>query len=91
MVQFHDHIISDLLEDPTAGGGGGGLVILSAGLNLHTLIAKLTTLHHQPTGTLLILSSTPSQKHSINLSNPNPNTNISEITSDLPATQRVSL
>ncbi|GJX96153.1 DNA repair endonuclease UVH1 [Tanacetum coccineum] len=89
MVQFHDHIISDLLEDPTA--GGGGLVILSAGLNLHTLIAKLTTLHHPPTGTLLILSSTPSQKHSINLSNPNPNTNILEITSDLPATQRVSL
>ncbi|GKB29292.1 hypothetical protein Tco_0868693 [Tanacetum coccineum] len=76
-------------RDPTA--GGGGLVILSAGLNLHTLIAKLTTLHHPPTGTLLILSSTPSQKHSINLSNPNPNTNISEITSDLPATQRVSL
>ncbi|PWA97638.1 restriction endonuclease, type II-like superfamily protein [Artemisia annua] len=90
MVQFHEHIISDLLEDPTA--GGGGLVILSGGLNLHKLIATLTSLHHPSTGTLLILSSTPSQKHSILSSNPNnPNTTISEITSDLSASQRVSL
>ncbi|KAI7738617.1 hypothetical protein M8C21_011478 [Ambrosia artemisiifolia] len=39
MVQFHDHIISDLLEDTTTtGSGGGGLVILSGGLGLHKLI-----------------------------------------------------
>ncbi|KAJ0779080.1 putative ERCC4 domain, RuvA domain 2, restriction endonuclease type II [Helianthus annuus] len=96
MVQFHDHIISDLLEDSTA---GGGLVVLSAGLGLHKLIAGLLHLHHPSQGSLLILSATPSQKHSIltslNNSNPNPNPQItntpSEITSDLPVHHRLSL
>ncbi|XP_071692689.1 DNA repair endonuclease UVH1 [Rutidosis leptorrhynchoides] len=93
MVQFYDHIISDLLEEPAA---GGGLVVLSSGLGLHKLIACLLRLHHPSEGTLLILSASPSQKQSILTSlNPNPNSEItnlpSEITSDLPAHQRLSL
>lgn len=98
MVQFHDHIISDLLEEPTA---GGGLVVLSSGLGLPKLLAGLLHLHHPSQGTLLILSASSSQKHSILTSlnpspNPNPNNHIianspSEITSDLPAHHRLSL
>nr|XP_043608295.1 DNA repair endonuclease UVH1 [Erigeron canadensis] len=89
MVQFHDHIISELLEDPT---GGGGLVVLSSGLGLHKLIAGILHIHHPSTGTLLILSSSPSQKHSILTSlNPNSTVSPSEITSDLPAHHRLSL
>ncbi|KAL6961719.1 DNA repair endonuclease uvh1 [Sarracenia purpurea var. burkii] len=98
MVQFHEHIISDLLEDPN-----GGLVVLSSGLALHKLIATLLLLHHPSQGTLLILSATPSQKSSIlttlrQLKNPNPDITDaeapdlpSEITSDLPAHHRLSL
>ncbi|KAK9076608.1 hypothetical protein SSX86_004942 [Deinandra increscens subsp. villosa] len=93
MVQFHEHIIADLIEDPTA---GGGLVVLSSGLALHKLIAALLHLHHPSEGSLLILSASPSQKHSILTSlNPNPNNQItnspSEITSDLPLQHRLSL
>ncbi|KAI3501545.1 hypothetical protein L1887_29416 [Cichorium endivia] len=93
MVQFHEHIIADLLEEPSA---GGGLVVVSSGLALHKLIAGFLHLHDTSEGTLLILSASPSQKHSILTSlNPNPNnesTNSpSEITSDLPAHHRLSL
>ncbi|XP_059657679.1 DNA repair endonuclease UVH1 [Cornus florida] len=96
MVQFHEHIISDLLEDPS-----GGLVVLSSGLALHKLIAALLLLHDPSQGTLLLLSTTPSQKSSIlsalHHHHQNPNTteetpNIpSEITSELPAHHRLSL
>ncbi|CAK9173322.1 unnamed protein product [Ilex paraguariensis] len=97
MVQFHEHIISDLLEDPT-----GGLVVLSGGLGLHKLIASLLHLHHPSQGTLLILSASPSQKSSIlsslqstlytqNTDSPEITNLPSEITSDLPAHQRLSL
>ncbi|XP_076915461.1 DNA repair endonuclease UVH1-like [Bidens hawaiensis] len=85
MVQFHEHIISDLLEDSTA---GGGLVILSAGLNLHKLISNLILVHHPSNGCLLILSTTSPQKHNILT---NPNNFPLEITSDLPAQHRVSI
>ncbi|XP_023758926.1 DNA repair endonuclease UVH1 isoform X2 [Lactuca sativa] len=93
MVQFHEHIIADLLEEPTA---GGGLVVISSGLALHKLIAGFLHLHDTSEGTLLILSASPSQKHSILTSlNPNPNNEItnspSEITSDLPSHHRLSL
>ncbi|KAL4570555.1 hypothetical protein LXL04_026211 [Taraxacum kok-saghyz] len=93
MVQFHENIIADLLEEPSA---GGGLVVLSSGLALHKLIAGFLHLHDTYEGTLLILSASPSQKHSILTSlNPNPNNEStkspSEITSDLPAHQRLSL
>ncbi|KAJ9549801.1 hypothetical protein OSB04_022344 [Centaurea solstitialis] len=98
MVQFHEHIIGDLLEDPT---DAGGLVVLSSGLGVHKIIAALLHLHHPSQGTLLILSASPSQKHSILTSlnpnpNPNPNNNEttnspSEITSDLQAHHRLSL
>ncbi|KAK6947501.1 ERCC4 domain [Dillenia turbinata] len=89
MVEFHEQIISDLIEDPN-----GGLVILSSGLCLHKLISSLLQLHSPSQGSLLILSSSPPLKSSIlrSLQNPNPNPNFhSEITSDLSATQRLSL
>ena len=60
VLQFHEHIITDLLEDPA-----GGLTVLSAGLNLHKLISTLLLLHHPSQGTLLLLSTSPSQKLSI--------------------------
>ncbi|KAI3693741.1 hypothetical protein L1987_76693 [Smallanthus sonchifolius] len=93
MVQFHENIIADLIEEPSA---GGGLVVLSSGLALHKLIAGLLHLHHTSEGSLLILSASPSQKLSILTSlNPNPNNEItnspSEITSDLPSQHRLSL
>ncbi|KAL1830504.1 hypothetical protein ACET3Z_000155 [Daucus carota] len=99
MVQFHEHIITDLLEDPA-----GGMVILSGGLSLHKLISNLVSLHHTSQGTLLILASSPSQRQSILLNTPNPPApdnlaenigarapTISEITSELPSNQRASL
>ncbi|XP_021765771.1 DNA repair endonuclease UVH1-like [Chenopodium quinoa] len=88
MVQFHEHIISDLLEDPN-----GGLVVLSSGLSLSKLIATLLSLHSSDQGTLLILSANPCQRKSILISNPNPNFNDGsvEITSELPAHQRNAL
>ncbi|CAH9137467.1 unnamed protein product [Cuscuta epithymum] len=99
MVQFHGHIIAELLEDQT-----GGLVVLSAGLGLHKLVSSLLLLHHSSQGSLLILSASPSQKHSIVLNleiaiqreSSAPGTSglpilPSEITSDLPAHQRLSL
>ncbi|XP_071919353.1 DNA repair endonuclease UVH1-like isoform X2 [Coffea arabica] len=89
MVQFHENIITDLLDDPQ-----GGLVILSAGLGLHKLIAALLHLHHPSQGSLLILSASPSQKTSIiqNYENTLSSSQTpSEITSDLPAHHRLSL
>lgn len=90
MVQFHEHIISDLLEDEN-----GGLVILSSGLSLSKLIATLLSLHSSDQGTLLILSANPSQRKSILLSNPNPNPNFNggpiEINTELPSHQRHAL
>ncbi|XP_042495816.1 DNA repair endonuclease UVH1 [Macadamia integrifolia] len=96
MVQFHEHIISELLED-----SNGGLVILSSGLALHKLISSLLFLHSPSQGTLLILSSTPSQRSAItttlqSLQNPinheNPNPILpSEITSELSTQHRHSL
>ncbi|XP_057511388.1 DNA repair endonuclease UVH1 isoform X1 [Actinidia eriantha] len=92
MVQFHEHIITDLLDDP-----GGGLVVLSSGLALPKLIASLLLLHHPSQGTLLLLSPSASVKSSIlsalQLQTPNPNHQIlpSEISSDLPSHHRLSL
>lgn len=95
MVQFHEHIITELLED-----SNGGLVVTSSGLGLHKLISSLFLLHHHSQGCLLILSATPPQKISIlqnyenaiqsQISGECPNLP-SEITSDLPANQRLSL
>ncbi|KAL8480361.1 hypothetical protein ACS0TY_027052 [Phlomoides rotata] len=81
MVQFHEHIISDLLEDPI-----GGLVVLSAGLGLPKLISSLLGLHDSSQGSLLILNASPSQKTSIDV-----NSQFSSITADLPAHHRLSL
>ncbi|KAL3817968.1 hypothetical protein ACJIZ3_003873 [Penstemon smallii] len=87
MVQFHEHIISDLLEDPH-----GGLVVLSAGLALPKLISSLLHLHHPSQGSLLILNASPPQKVSIfNEHTTNSSENISSITSELPAHNRLSL
>nr|GMD97283.1 DNA repair endonuclease UVH1 [Ipomoea batatas] len=93
MVQFHEHIVTELLEDEH-----GGLVVLSAGLALHKLISSLLLLHHSSQGSLLILSASPSQRLAIvrnleiALQHESEVTNLpSEITSDLPAHQRLSL
>ncbi|XP_047307707.1 DNA repair endonuclease UVH1 [Impatiens glandulifera] len=92
MLQFHEQIITDLLEDPT-----GGLVVISTGLGLQKLIASLLTRHDPSQGTLLILSATPSQKSSTLSSldrNPSSDEDAnmpSEITSDLPANSRLFL
>ncbi|XP_057976377.1 DNA repair endonuclease UVH1 [Malania oleifera] len=95
MVQFHEHIISELLED-----ANGGLLVLSSGLSLHKLISSLLSLHSPSQGSLLLLSASPSQKSSILASLPdpqappsqNPNPSFpSEITSELPAHHRHSL
>ncbi|EEF31160.1 DNA repair endonuclease xp-f / mei-9 / rad1, putative [Ricinus communis] len=87
MVQFHEHIITDLLEDPS-----GGLVILSSGLCLPKLISSLLLLHHSSQGTLLILSSSSSPYlKTLILHHHNNHHNITEITADLPAHHRLSL
>ncbi|KAH0741561.1 hypothetical protein KY290_034604 [Solanum tuberosum] len=95
MVQFHEHIITELLED-----SNGGLVVTSSGLGLHKLISSLFLLHHHSQGCLLVLSATPPQKISIlrNYENDIQSqisgevSNLpSEITSDLPANQRLAL
>uniref|UniRef100_A0A7N0VF28 ERCC4 domain-containing protein n=1 Tax=Kalanchoe fedtschenkoi TaxID=63787 RepID=A0A7N0VF28_KALFE len=99
MVQFHEQIITELLEDTN-----GGLVILSSGLALCKLISSFISLHHSSQGSLLILSASLSQKSQISYhlldhaaQNPNPNSDHpvtvtpAEITSDLPAQNRYSL
>ncbi|RAL54710.1 hypothetical protein DM860_001838 [Cuscuta australis] len=99
MVQFHEHIITELIDDQN-----GGLVVLSAGLGLHKLISSLLLLHHSSQGSLLILSASPSQKQSIvqnleislqhegSIASTRGTPNFpSEITSELPAHHRLSL
>ncbi|VFR02192.1 unnamed protein product [Cuscuta campestris] len=99
MVQFHEHIITELIDDQN-----GGLVVLSAGLGLHKLISSLLLLHHSSQGSLLILSASPSQKQSIvqnleislqhegSIASTSGAPNFpSEITSELPAHHRLSL
>ncbi|KAL6579018.1 DNA repair endonuclease uvh1 [Orobanche minor] len=81
MVKFHEHIINDLLEDPS-----GALVVLSAGLGLPKLISSLLSLHDPSQGSVLILNASPSQKNSINI-----NSQFPSITSDLPTHHRFSL
>ncbi|KAL6175899.1 hypothetical protein ACLB2K_052537 [Fragaria x ananassa] len=85
MVQFHEHIIADLLENPP---NGSGLVILSSALSLPKLIASLLLLHTPSQGTLLILSSSSFKSQLLHHFHPHP---ISEITADLPAPHRASL
>ncbi|KAJ6714912.1 DNA REPAIR ENDONUCLEASE XPF [Salix viminalis] len=85
MVQFHEHIITDLLEEPT-----GGLVILSSGLSLPKLVSSLLSLHSPSQGTLLILSPPPTLKSQI-LHHHNTDQNPIEITADLPSHHRLSL
>ncbi|XP_016201489.1 DNA repair endonuclease UVH1 isoform X2 [Arachis ipaensis] len=91
MVQFHEHIITELLEDIN-----GGLVVLSSGLSLSKLVSSLLLLHTHSEGTLLILSpssATLRSRITFNLKTLNPQfTQIpSEITAELPAHHRHSL
>ncbi|KAL0409282.1 UNVERIFIED_CONTAM: DNA repair endonuclease UVH1 [Sesamum radiatum] len=81
MVQFHEHIIGDLLEDPS-----GGIVVLSAGLGLPKLISSLLRLHDPSQGSVLILNASPAQKNSIDI-----DSQFSSITADLPLHNRLSL
>ncbi|GFP96491.1 DNA repair endonuclease uvh1 [Phtheirospermum japonicum] len=81
MIQFHEHIISDLLEEPI-----GGLVVLSAGLGLPKLISSLLTLHDPSQGSVLILNASPPQKNSIDVDSQFPS-----ITAELAAHHRLSL
>ncbi|XP_030501669.2 DNA repair endonuclease UVH1 isoform X1 [Cannabis sativa] len=88
MVQFHEQIIAELIEEPP---NGSGLVILSSGLSLPKLISSLLLLHSPSQGTLLLLSPfSPALKSQI-LHHHNPHNRISEISSELPAHQRLSL
>ncbi|KAI4327200.1 hypothetical protein L6164_019689 [Bauhinia variegata] len=90
MVQFHEQIITELLDDPN-----GGLVILSSGLSLSKLISSLLLLHSSSQGTLLLLSPSPSLKsrilYHIKEHNPEPSQIPSEIAADLPAHHRHTL
>lgn len=91
MVQFHQHIITDLIDD-----SNGGLVILSSGLCLPKLISSLLLLHSSSQGTLLIISpSSSSLKNQIffhlKAQNPQFQQIPSEITADLNAHHRNSL
>ncbi|KAG2375823.1 hypothetical protein LR48_Vigan06g016400 [Vigna angularis] len=91
MVQFHEHIITELLED-----SNGGLVVLSSGLSLSKLVSSLLILHSSSEGTLLLLSpSSTSLKSKITFHlktlNPQFNQIPAEVTADLPAHHRHAL
>ncbi|TKY70764.1 DNA repair endonuclease UVH1 [Spatholobus suberectus] len=91
MVQFHEHIITELLED-----SNGGLVVLSSGLSLSKLVSSLLLLHSSSQGTLLLLSpSSASLKSKITFHlktlTPQFNQIPAEITADLPAHHRHAL
>ncbi|XP_039141382.1 DNA repair endonuclease UVH1 isoform X2 [Dioscorea cayenensis subsp. rotundata] len=92
MLPFEEQILSDLLEDPH-----GGLVVVSAGLPLHSIAASLLIVHHSSSGSILFLSASDSQKSSVlqslqRLQDPNPNPNLpSELAGDLPGNQRAAL
>ncbi|WVZ11273.1 hypothetical protein V8G54_015803 [Vigna mungo] len=91
MVQFHEHIITELLED-----SNGGLVVLSSGLSLSKLVSSLLILHSSSEGTLLLLSpSSTSLKSKITFHlktlNPQFNQIPAEITAELPAHHRHAL
>lgn len=91
MVQFHEHIVTELLED-----SNGGLVVLSSGLSLSKLISSLLLLHCSSQGTLLLLSSSSTSLKSkiifhLKTLNPQFNQIPAEITADLPAHQRHAL
>ncbi|XP_062073860.1 DNA repair endonuclease UVH1 isoform X2 [Humulus lupulus] len=88
MVQFHEQIISELIEEPP---NGSGLVILSSGLSLPKLISSLLLLHSPSQGSLLLLSPTSAALKSQILHHHNPHNRISEISAELPAHQRFSL
>ncbi|KAF3793006.1 DNA repair endonuclease [Nymphaea thermarum] len=72
MLQFHEHIVSELLEDEN-----GGLVILSSGLGLHRIVSSLLLLHSPSQGSVFVLSASDSQKSAIKneliLNSPSPN------------------
>ncbi|KAL9242755.1 hypothetical protein vseg_016724 [Gypsophila vaccaria] len=85
MVQFHEQIIAELIDDQI-----GGLVVISSGLCLHKLVSSLISLHSPDHGTLLILSSNQFQRKSISI-NPNLVVGPTEINSELPAQQRHAL
>ncbi|CAI0417725.1 unnamed protein product [Linum tenue] len=89
MVRFHEHVITELLDEPS-----GGLVILSSGLSLSKLISSLLLLHDPSQGSLLILSpSSQSLKSQIShhLQSSDGSNEIAEITAELPAHHRLSL
>ncbi|XVE57543.1 hypothetical protein DITRI_Ditri04bG0098700 [Diplodiscus trichospermus] len=87
VLKFHEQIVSDVLEDPS-----GGLVILSTGLSLPKLLSSFLSLHSQSNGSLLLLHS-PQFSSSLKslLLSLSPNLPLSEITADLPSSNRVSL
>ncbi|KAF5729652.1 DNA repair endonuclease UVH1 isoform X2 [Tripterygium wilfordii] len=86
MVQFHEHIVTDLLDDPT-----GGLVILSSGLSIPKLLSSLLLLHDPSQGTLLLLQPPNLSSLKSHLHHLLPDLNIPEISADLPHHHRLSL
>ncbi|XP_017973411.1 PREDICTED: DNA repair endonuclease UVH1 [Theobroma cacao] len=87
VLKFHEQIVSDLLQDPN-----GGLVILSSGLSLPKLLSSFLSFHSQSNGSLLLLHS-PQFSSSLKslLLSLSPNLPLSEITADLPSSNRLSL
>ncbi|XP_030946954.1 DNA repair endonuclease UVH1 [Quercus lobata] len=86
MVQFHEQIIGELLEDPN-----GGLVVLSSGLSLPKLISSLLHLHSSTTGTLLLLSPPSLKSLILHHHHSNHPQLPSEISAEFPANHRLSL
>ncbi|OMO95792.1 hypothetical protein CCACVL1_05267 [Corchorus capsularis] len=87
VLKFHEQIVSDLLEDPN-----GGLVILSSGLSLTKLLSCFLSFHSQSNGSLLLLHS-PQLSASLKslLLSLSPDLPLSEITAELPASNRLTL
>ncbi|XP_022736156.1 DNA repair endonuclease UVH1 isoform X2 [Durio zibethinus] len=87
VLKFHEQIVSDILEDPN-----GGVVILSSGLCLPKLLSSFLSLRSQSNGSLLLLHS-PQLSSSLKslLLSLSPNLPLSEITADLPSSNRLSL
>ncbi|KAL4326112.1 hypothetical protein GQ457_11G021810 [Hibiscus cannabinus] len=87
VLKFHEQIVSDLLEDPN-----GGLVVLSSGLSLPKLLSCFLSFHSQSNGSHLLLHppqlSSSLKSRLLSLS---PDLPLSEITADLPSSNRLSL
>lgn len=72
VLPFQEHVISDLLSDPS-----GGLVIISSGLSLPSLVSSLLSLHNPSSGSLLLLNYNPRRSPALAPQPNDPNTKYS--------------